>query len=70
MESPAKTNTKILMDIEYSIKELHTSVNALKYEIQFIKSNLHTKPIDIEKIKNDIVIVEEEEPIKSWFWNS
>tara|TARA_R110000822_G_scaffold48666_3_gene127919 strand:- start:4407 stop:4622 length:216 start_codon:yes stop_codon:yes gene_type:complete len=68
--SPASTNQKILLDIQYQVKELNSSVNALKYEIQFIKSNLHTKPIDIEKTKNDIVIVEEEEPIKSWFWNS
>jgi len=66
MESPAKTNTKILMDIEYSIKELHTSVNALKYEIQFIKSNLHTKPIEIKKD------IEEETPesIKNWWWSA
>ena len=69
MESPAKTNTKILMDIEYSIKELHTSVIALKYEIAFIKSNLHTKPIEIKKIKKDI---EEETPesIKNWWWSA
>tara|TARA_R110002096_G_scaffold35440_1_gene100009 strand:+ start:91 stop:291 length:201 start_codon:yes stop_codon:yes gene_type:complete len=66
MDSPAKTNQKILMDIEYSLKELNTSVNALKYEIQFIKSNLHAKPIEIKKD------IEEETPesIKNWWWSA
>ena len=32
-----------------------------------IQYNLHNKP---DVIKQDIVIVEDEEPIKSWFWNS
>tara|TARA_R110000782_G_scaffold59429_2_gene123322 strand:- start:593 stop:799 length:207 start_codon:yes stop_codon:yes gene_type:complete len=65
--STAKTNTKILLDIQYQVKELTSSVTALKYELNYIKSNLHKKP---ELVNNDIVIVEDEEPIKSWFWNS
>ena len=65
--STAKTNTKILLDIQYQVKELTSSVTALKYELNYIKSNLHKR---VELVNNDIVIVEDEEPIKSWFWNS
>ena len=68
MDSPAKTNTKILMDIQYQIKELTSSVTALKYELNYIKSNLHTAPPKL--VNDDIIIIEDEEPIKSWFWNS
>tara|TARA_R110000787_G_scaffold273707_3_gene381499 strand:- start:211 stop:417 length:207 start_codon:yes stop_codon:yes gene_type:complete len=64
---PATQNQKLLMDIQYQIKELNSLIVGLKYEVQYIKSNLHFKP-PIEK--HDIVIVEDEEPIKSWFWNS
>tara|TARA_R110000796_G_scaffold135200_2_gene251302 strand:- start:3416 stop:3622 length:207 start_codon:yes stop_codon:yes gene_type:complete len=66
-DSPAKTNTKLLMDIQYSIKELTTSVTALKYELAYIKSNLHTKPPKF--VTKDI---EEETPesIKNWWWSA
>ena len=65
-DSPAKTNTKLLMDIQYNIKELTTSVTALKYELAYIKSNLHFKPIEIKKD------IEEETPesIKNWWWSA
>ena len=53
--TPATQNQKLLMDIQY--------------QICYIKSNLHNKP-QVICDKQDIVIVEDEEPIKSWFWNS
>tara|TARA_R110001599_G_scaffold135520_1_gene313813 strand:- start:210 stop:461 length:252 start_codon:yes stop_codon:yes gene_type:complete len=65
--TPATQNQKLLMDIQYQIKELNSLIVGLKYEICYIKSNLHYKP---DVIKQDIVIIEDEEPIKSWFWNS
>ena len=72
--TPATQNQKLLMDIQYQIKELNSLIVGLKYEICYIKSNLHNKPQVIcdkpDVIKQDIVIVEDEEPIKSWFWNS
>ena len=67
--TPATQNQKLLMDIQYQIKELNSLVVGLKYEICYIKSNLHNKP-QVICDKQDIVIVEDEEPIKSWFWNS
>jgi len=67
-DSPAKTNTKLLMDIQYSIKELTTSVTALKYELAYIKSNLHFKPVNSPVIED----IEEEVPesIKNWWWSA
>ena len=67
--TPATQNQKLLMDIQYQIKELNSLVVGLKYEICYIKSNLHNKPIEIKEIKKDI---EEETPesIKNWWWSA
>tara|TARA_R110000796_G_scaffold103749_4_gene213194 strand:- start:562 stop:765 length:204 start_codon:yes stop_codon:yes gene_type:complete len=63
---PATQNQKLLMDIQYQIKELNSLIVGLKYEVQYIKSNLHFKPIEIKKD------IEEETPesIKNWWWSA
>ena len=65
--TPATQNQKLLMDIQYQIKELNSLVVGLKYEIQYMKSNLHFKPPELAT--KDI---EEETPesIKNWWWSA
>ena len=68
--STAKTNTKILLDIQYQVKELTSSVTALKYELNYIKSNLHKKPTSAPEISKPIIDDEVPESVQNWWWSS
>tara|TARA_R110000822_G_scaffold266916_1_gene390617 strand:+ start:483 stop:686 length:204 start_codon:yes stop_codon:yes gene_type:complete len=66
MDSPAKNNQALLMDIKYSLNELKKDIAGIKNELFYIKAHIHQPPITSPVIEPVVSTVE---PAPGWFWS-
>jgi len=66
MDSPAKNNQALLMDIKYSLNELKKDIAGIKNELFYIKAHIHQPPPVIEPVASTVEPAAE--PAPGWFW--